>query len=427
MVTTAQETKVKAGYKLTEVGMIPEEWDVKRLEELGYWRGGATPSMANTSFWINGTIYWASSGDVKTKLLSKTANMITETAVKQSSTTLLQKGAILIVTRSGILRKYLPVAINTVPMAINQDIKALISNSQTSADYLLQMLSARGPDILTTCMKSGTTVESIEYNWLKKYQIPLPAPDEQQAIATALSDVDALLTSLDKLIVKKRDIKQATTQQLLTGKIRLPGFSGEWKVKRLGEIGKIYGGLSGKSKEDFVDGQYPYIPFLNIMKNPVIDTNYLDYVNIAPGESQNQAAKGDLFFNGSSETPEEVGMCSMLNEAMPNLYLNSFCFGFRLNKELAMNGLYLSYYFRSNIGRQLFYSLAQGATRYNLSKSNFLNMEISYPGLEEQQAIATVLSDMDAEIAALEQRREKTRALKQGMMQELLTGRIRLL
>jgi len=242
-----------------------------------------------------------------------------------------------------------------------------------------------------------------------------------------LSDVDALITSLDRLIAKKRDIKQATMQQLLTGKTRLPGFSGEWGVKKLGEVGKPYGGLSGKSKEDFANGQYPYIPFLNIMNNPIIDINYFDYVNIDPGESQNKVIKGDLFFNGSSETPEEVGMCSVLNEDIPNLYLNSFCFGFRLNKELKTNGLYLSYYFRSSVGRQLFYSLAQGATRYNLSKSNFLKMEIPYPEPDEQTSIATILTDMDAEIVSLEQKHDKTRALKQGMMQELLTGKTRLI
>lgn len=166
--------------------------------------------------------------------------MITEIAVKQSSTTLLKEGAILIVTRSGILRKYLPVAKNTVPIAINQDIKALIPNNQVSADYLLQVLSECGPDILSTCMKTGTTVESIEYAWLKKYQIPLPSSAEQRAVAAALSDVDALITSLDKLITKKRDIKQATMQQLLTGKTRLPGFGGELKpAYKQTEVGMI--------------------------------------------------------------------------------------------------------------------------------------------------------------------------------------------
>lgn len=247
-----------------------------------------------------------------------------------------------------------------------------------------------------------------------------PTLAEQTAIATALSDADALINSLSTLIAKKRNIKQGAMQQLLKPKEG-------WEVKKLGNIGKPYGGLSGKSKLDFADGKFPYIPFMNIMSNPIIDTSYVDYVNIGVDENQNKALKGDLFFNGSSETPEEVGMCSVLLEDIPNLYLNSFCFGFRLNKDSKENGLYLSYYFRSSEGRKLFYSMAQGATRYNLSKSNFNKMEVSLPKPEEQIEIANILSDMDAEIQALESKLEKYRQIKLGMMQVLLTGKVRLI
>ena len=200
----------------------------------------------------------------------------------------------------------------------------------------------------------------------------------------------------------------------------------DWKVKKLGEVGETYGGLSGKKKSDFDGGKYPYIPFMNIMSNPVVDLQYFDYVNIRGDEKQNRAIKGDLFFNGSSETPEEVGMCSVLQGDIPNLYLNSFCFGFRLNKDLKTDGLYLSYFFRSPMGRQLIFSLAQGATRYNLSKINFMKLEIPYPDPAEQITIAKIFSDMDAEIESLEQKRDKYIMLKQGMMQQLLTGRIRI-
>jgi type I restriction enzyme S subunit len=273
---------------------------------------------------------------------------------------------------------------------------------------------------------AATSVPTLNRNNLKNIPILLPPLPEQQAIAAALSDMDALLISLDALIAKKCLIKQGAMQELLTGKKRLPGFSGEWEEKKLGDIGFTYGGMSGKTKSDFEDGVYPYIPFLNILNNPVIDTNYFDYVNISPTERQNKAQKNDLFFNGSSETPEEVGMCSVLLEDIPDLYLNSFCFGFRQHENSNANSLFLTYFFRSNVGRKLIYFLAQGATRYNLSKANFLKLLIPCPSPSEQTAIAEILSDMDSEINALESRREKTRLLKVGMMQELLTGRIRL-
>jgi len=254
-----------------------------------------------------------------------------------------------------------------------------------------------------------------------------PTKAEQESIAEALSDADALIESLDQLIAKKRQIKQGAMQELLTCKRRLPGFSGEWEVKRLGDFGSTYGGLTGKTKADFGEGSSRYITFMNVMANVVIDCDIFEPVNVSSTESQNRAAKGDLFFNGSSETPEEVGLCSVLANSVADVYLNSFCFGFRFRDGAKANGLYFAYFFRSIEGRELLKSLAQGATRYNLSKTALLKVAFPLPSLEEQTAIATVLSDMDTELAALESRLAKARQIKQGMMQELLTGRIRLL
>ena len=119
-------------------------------------------------------------------------------------------------------------------------------------------------------------------------------------------------------------------------------------------------------------------------------------------------------------------MCAVLLNDISGVYLNSFCFGFRLHSDASAAGLYLAYFFRSGEGRKLLYALAQGATRHNLSKAALMAIEFRLPSLKEQNAISAVLSDMDAEIAALQERRDKTRVMKQGMMQELLTGRTRL-
>lgn len=255
---------------------------------------------------------------------------------------------------------------------------------------------------------------------MEKFLFPLPPTQaEQTAIATALSDADSYITHLEKLIAKKRLIKQGAMQELLKPKEG-------WVVRKLGEIGKTFGGLSGKTKADFKNGIYPYIPFTNIMNNTVIDTSHFDYVNLRSFENQNRAFKDDLFFNGSSETPEEVGMCSVLLENVENLYLNSFCFGFRPFEKELFEGLYLAYYFRSGYGRKFIYASAQGATRYNLSKNNFLNLELPLPPIEEQTMIAQIFKDIDGQIKALETQLTKAKNIKQGMMQQLLTGKIRL-
>lgn len=199
-----------------------------------------------------------------------------------------------------------------------------------------------------------------------------------------------------------------------------------WKLKKISDIGYSYGGLTGKSKDNFGVGSSKYISFLNVLNNPIINTKLLEQVDVKAGEKQNEVRKGDLFFNTSSETPEEVGTCSVLLEKLSNTYLNSFCFGFRLTDD-TISGLYLAYYFRSKYGRELMNTLAQGATRYNLSKSNFEKSYIMVPEtISEQNKIALSLSNIDSLISQLEILIEKKKAIKQGAMQELLTGKRRL-
>ncbi|HDV8353881.1 MULTISPECIES: restriction endonuclease subunit S [Burkholderia] len=198
------------------------EWVMKRLDELGVWKGGMTPSMQNPIYWENGDVPWISSGDVKTVLLDKTGFSITSAAISHGATTLLPEKSIIVVARSGILRKYLPVAMNVVPMAINQDIKALMPSCGFCASFLLHSLIGSGRRILATCLKAGTTVESIEFRWLKAFMIAVPPTiEEQTAIAEVLSDMDAELAALEARRDKTHLLKQGMMHELLTGKTRL--------------------------------------------------------------------------------------------------------------------------------------------------------------------------------------------------------------
>ena len=196
--------------------------------------------------------------------------------------------------------------------------------------------------------------------------------------------------------------------------------------KQLGKVGYTFSGLTGKTKEDFGNGNAKYITFLNILNNPVLKSELFEKVMVKDDERQNSCHKGDLFFNTSSETPEEVGICAMLDTEMESLYLNSFCFGYRLNDN-NIAPKYLAYYFRSYEGRKLMTLLAQGVTRYNMSKSAFNNAHILIPPTKsEQNAIVEVLKCMDENIEAISIKKSKYEQIKQGMMQQLLTGQIRL-
>ena len=259
---------------------------------------------------------------------------------------------------------------------------------------------------------------------IHKIVVPRSLP-EQKAIAHILGLMDSAINTNNQLIAQKELRKKWLMQNLLTGKKRLKGFNREWKEYHLGSLGDTYTGLTGKSKEDFGEGK-PYIPYLNIFFNTKIDTTNFDYVKITEQDKQNKAQYGDIFFTVSSETPDEVGMASVLLEHIDELYLNSFCFGFRLHDFKTLVPQFSSYFLRADAFREEIYKLSQGATRFNLSKTNLMKLIVILPPIEEQIAIAQVLQAADKEIQLLKTKTEKLKEQKKWLMQVLLTGKKRL-
>ena len=251
-------------------------------------------------------------------------------------------------------------------------------------------------------MGQGDAVVHIYINNLAQVQIELPPITEQNAVAEVLSDVDGLINALDALIAKKRAIKQATMQQLLTGKTRLPGFSGAWETKLLGDIAHIKTG--SKNNEDKNDnGQYPLFVRSAVVER--INSYCFDGEAIlVPGEGGIE----NIFhyINGRFDCHQRV---YMINQFVDDVF-----------------GKLIYYIMVLQFGRHAMQNTVK-ATVDSLRLPTFQTFTFSIPkDIAEQRAIATVLSDMDAEIAALEQRRDKTIAIKQGMMQQLLTVRVRL-
>ena len=216
-------------------------------------------------------------------------------------------------------------------------------------------------------------------------------------------------------------------QALLTGKKRLNGFTDEWKITKLGEIAYTYGGLTNKTKNDFATNGSRYISYLDIYQNYYLNKPTNNYVTITENEIQTELKHGDILFTLSSETPEEVGIsCVILFEPKEKIYLNSFSFCLRLKETNILHPLFSAYIFRAEHLRQSINKLAQGATRYNLSKTNFLKLNINIPtSLAEQEAIANILSNADEEIELLNKQLELYTEQKKGLMQNLLTGKVR--
>lgn len=259
---------------------------------------------------------------------------------------------------------------------------------------------------------------------LSKINIRIPADiREQKAIAETLMTFDRHIENLERLIEKKKMVRDGVVEELVSGKRRLAGFSGEWETVHLYDLLIPYGGLSGKNSRDFLGGNTKYISYLNVFNNTLI-TSVNNKVVIHPGERQNVVSNGDILFTQSSETVEEVGMASTYI-GKEDVYLNSFCFGSKKKREL--DSIFMVSFLRSKELREQISKEGQGSTRYNLSPNRLMNICVTIPpSLPEQQAIADILMAMDKEIADLEEEKEKYVALKAGAMDDLLTGKIRL-
>ena len=412
---------IETRFKDTEVGLIPEDWEVVQLSDKGtLLRNGINPQQYPKNVFIEYSMPSFDEGrvpEVKEGLAMQSGRTLIEAPVLLYNKLNVRQRRIWYIDKcpanSVCSMEFLPYVSDKINL---QCLKFFVDTNRVTSDFIGM---SRG---------TSNSQKRIAPSDFLSYKIAFPVKHaEQSRIATALTSIDNLISSLDKLIEKKKNIKQGTMQQLLTGKKRLKGFSEPWVEKTLGKIGSTFSGLTGKTKDDFGTGNAKYITFLNVLNNPILKPDIFENVVVKECEHQNGCHKGDLFFNTSSETPEEVGICAMLDIEMESLYLNSFCFGYRLNDENVVPE-YMAYYFRSNEGRKLMTVLAQGVTRYNMSKSAFNNANILMPASEvEQKAIAEVLKSMDKEIEAIEKKKSKYEQIKQGMMQQLLTGKIRLI
>ena len=264
---------------------------------------------------------------------------------------------------------------------------------------------------------------------LALYVFLFPPFPEQRAIAAALSDVDALLAKLDQIIAKKRDLKQAAMQQLLTGKKRLPGFSGEWEVKRLGDVGTCLRGVSYRGDSDlsaYDTGRTKRLLRSNNVQDASVVTDDIQFVNCERVSERQLLLQRDILICMANGSKALVGKAGFFEVHDGYEYTFGAFMGCFRSSSTNANAMFVFYLFQTGRYRNYINNLLAGSSINNLTPTSIESLEFSIPLLPEQTAIAAILSDMDAEIAALEARRDKTRALKQGMMQELLTGKIRL-
>jgi type I restriction enzyme S subunit len=410
--------ELKHGYKQTEVGVIPEDWEVKALGEIGEVLIGLT--YKPTDVRQHGTLVLRSS-NIQNDTLAFEDNVFVETTIPERIR--VHRGDVLVCVRNGsrdLIGKSVLLDERTEGMTFGAFMAVYRSQIGYLASYLFQS------SILKRQINEhlGATINQITNKSLNSFRIPIPPTEvEQQAIAEALSNVDGLLGGLDRLIAKKRDLKQAAMQQLLTGQTRLPGFQGEWEVKAIGDSIDLVTGFPFPS-EQYCDSGIRLLRGSNVKRGATDWTSDLVqyWPSMTPSIARYELREGDLVIAMDGSL---VGRsyARLQHQDLPAVLLQRVA---RIRSAKLDIGFLTQF-----VGSSTFISYCDSVKTVtaipHISPSDIRNFTIPIPSdIAEQVAIAEVLTHMDEELEALEQRSDKTRALKQAMMQELLTGRTRL-
>nr|WP_315137368.1 restriction endonuclease subunit S [uncultured Capnocytophaga sp.] len=402
---------------------IPKHWKIKKLGEIANISSGTTPFRKNPLFYDNADIPWVKTTDLNNSYITTTEEKVSMYALNNTSLRLYPTNTVLVAMYGGF-NQIGRTGKLAMEATINQALSALVlKNDDVNSDYLLFWLNAN-VEKWKRFAGSSRKDPNINGKDVAEFSILIPPLEEQEKIAEILLTCDKATRLTTQIITQLKQRNQGLAQQLLTGEKRVKGFENSvWKEVRLGEIGSTYNGLTSKSKEDFGEGK-PYIPYLNIFSNHIVDSAAFELVKIGVDDKQNKVIYGDILFTISSETPDEVGMSSVMLSNIDELYLNSFCFGFRLYSFDNLLPQYACYLFRNKDFREEIIRLAQGSTRFNLSKSEFLKTRVFLPTLTEQNAIAQILDTAHQELKLYEQKLQLLQAQKKTLMQKLLTGEI---
>ena len=408
--------ELKAGYKQTEVGVIPEEWDVLRLKQLS--PAQTVGLVINPSTYVeeHGVVPMLVGSDIEpNKIIWGNARRISEVSNQSLPASRLAADD-LVVVRVGE-----PGITAVVPPELDgcncASVMIVRKHPRFDSRWLCYLMNSKAGLAQIANVQYGTAQKQFNISDAINFRYAVPSRVEQRAIAEALSDADALIESLNQLITKKRNLKQAAMQQLLTGQTRLPGFSGEWGETTLGEIGDCIIGLTYHPGNVVAHG-------LLVLRSSNVQGGRLafyDNVYVDVEVSVRIVTRpGDILICVRNGSRALIGKSAVIDDRAAGVTFGAFMTVFRTN-----HWRFVSHAFQSDdIQRQIRDNI--GATINQITNKDMKELQLRLPGAEEQTAIATILSDMDTELVELESRLAKARHIKQGMMQELLTGRIRL-
>lgn len=404
-------------FKQTEIGVIAEDWEIKRLGNITDIYSGGTPDTNNSKYW-GGNIPWMSSGELNKRFIYDVIGKITESGLNNSSTHWIPKECILIgLAGQGKTRG--TAAMNFIPLCTNQSIAAIYPSDKFVSTYIYYYIDSIY-DYLRKISDGGGGRGGLTKALIGNLNIPLPNKKEQNKIASALTSIDNLLLSLDKLIEKKRLIKQGAMQELLTGKKRLPGFTGEWRASNLGELCIIKDGTHQTPR--YVENGIPFFSVENVTNNNFKRVKYITSEDHNILTKNYRIEKGDVLMTRIGS----IGICKYIDwDVNASFYVSLALLKF---KEPSLAKFFSFYSMTERFIKDIESNSLQFASPKKINLSNISSVRIEYPtSKDEMEAITIILSSIDKELESLEGKKAKYEQIKQGMMQQLLTGKIRLI
>ena len=296
-----------------------------------------------------------------------------------------------------------------------KNVALIKSTDKVKMDYLFSYLSSPSSKCDIDKSVEGGTQKFLSLTKVRGLKILLPGIEEQQKIGSFSVLLDGVITLHQRKLEGLSKLKKSLLQKMfpkngsLGPELRFPGFTGDWEQHKLGDLGHTYGGLSGKSKQDFGHGDARFVTYMNVFSNSIGDPCMVDSIEI--DDRQSRVRKGDVLFTTSSETPDEVGMSCVWPSDSENLYLNSFCFGYRPTTKINSN--FLASLLRSPSVREKIIFLAQGISRYNISKNKVMEISIPLPSEEE------LFTQLDKTITLHQRKLESLKKLKKSLLQQM--------
>ncbi|WLA06619.1 restriction endonuclease subunit S [Xanthomonas translucens] len=404
--------------------MLPDGWRRTTLGNIGSIKSGSTPARSqHDRYFVNGKWPWVKTMDLTNSVILKTDELITDAALNESSCKIFPAGTVLVAMYGG-LKQIGRTGLLQEESAVNQAISAIdVERNQAHPEFILHWLNGN-VEAWKNFAASSRKDPNITRENVCDFPVILPTLGEQRRIAHILSTWDQAIATTDRLLKNSQKQMDILLRDLTLGTHRTTSTPSSWENFTLGELGRTYSGLSGKKGEDFGSGA-KFIPYTNVFKNNRIDIEDFSLVKISEGENQTRVKSGDIIFTISSETPNEVGMASVLLDDVDELYLNSFCFGYRLNEFTTLLPEYAAFALRAPHIRALMTQLAQGSTRYNISKANVMRMKLTLPSITEQKRITPILNEAHSTVKNFRDQLARLKQEKAILMSQLLTGKRR--